>query len=194
MQHLITCGKCKKQYAPPAVKTAPSIVQCPACGYPTMLGNMSSADHTIINDQPQQPAGSNPKGWLIHYNQDNKQMQSFELAQGVYTIGRKTTQPLATFCIEDEYVSKIHCTLAVQSQGLHTTFWLYEEQGSTNGTFVNESKQKLVPKNKIQLQHNDTFQIGMSKLVLLIFTNGNHKTSEADKTVVYTTNDKTVII
>lgn len=72
------------------------------------------------------------------------------LSAGVYTIGRKPTNHIV---IPDPYVSGSHAVLIVQKEGISI-----EDVGSTNGTFVEDTK--LIPHIAAPLGYGVRVQIG----------------------------------
>jgi pSer/pThr/pTyr-binding forkhead associated (FHA) protein len=69
------------------------------------------------------------------------------LAGGIKTVGRA---PRADFVVDAPLVSRLHCRLTLQDDGL-----LVEDLESTNGTFVNGERV-----TKLVMRHGDALRVG----------------------------------
>lgn len=75
---------------------------------------------------------------------------SFALTAEKYTIGRSESSDI---CIADPTISGHHCTLTLQEDGRYAI----QDEGSTNGTKVNENKLGAEP---VVLTNGDILQVG----------------------------------
>lgn len=78
------------------------------------------------------------------------------LSKGVYTIGRRPSNQIV---LTDPYVSGSHAVLCVEPEGM-----TIEDVGSTNGTFVDETK--LLPNVPAPLPYGVKVQIGQGSFYL----------------------------
>lgn len=86
--------------------------------------------------------------WLIESTEESPETLLFRLLPGaIKTVGRA---PRADFVVDAPLVSRLHCRLTLQADGL-----LVEDLASTNGTFVNGSRVA-----KGVLANGDTLRVG----------------------------------
>ncbi|MEI6079267.1 MAG: FHA domain-containing protein [bacterium] len=89
--------------------------------------------------------------WLLELQlKDHDDVQRYYITDGVVTIGRENCD----INIEDEKVSKHHCTLYLHSEQLSLV-----DHNSTNGTFVNGFKVE-----KKELNNLDTVIVGTTRI------------------------------
>lgn len=86
--------------------------------------------------------------WLLESTPDSPSSLLFRvLPGGIKTIGRA---PRADFVVDAPLVSRLHCRLTLQTDGL-----LVEDLESTNGTFVNGERV-----TKLLLRAGDALKVG----------------------------------
>jgi pSer/pThr/pTyr-binding forkhead associated (FHA) protein len=86
--------------------------------------------------------------WLLESSSDAPEALTFRiLPGGIKTVGRA---PRADFVVDAPLVSRLHCRLTLQSDGL-----LVEDLESTNGTFVNGERV-----TKLLLRNGDALRVG----------------------------------
>lgn len=86
--------------------------------------------------------------WLLETRADAPDPLTFRiLPGGIKTVGRA---PRADFVVDAPLVSRLHCRLTLQPDGL-----LVEDLESTNGTFVNGERV-----TKLVLRGGDTLRVG----------------------------------
>lgn len=86
--------------------------------------------------------------WLIESTPESPDTLLFRLLPGaIKTVGRA---PRADFVVDAPLVSRLHCRLTLQPEGL-----LVEDLASTNGTFVNGTRVA-----KGLLANGDTLRVG----------------------------------
>ncbi|MBR6434808.1 MAG: FHA domain-containing protein [Aeriscardovia sp.] len=85
-------------------------------------------------EQRQRPAASSAVPTLLIIIDGPRAGATFPLGDQPITLGRSTTN---TIVLNDEYVSAHHTRL---SRDAGTGVWMLEDVGSTNGTYLNESR------------------------------------------------------
>lgn len=86
--------------------------------------------------------------WLLESTPDSPSTLLFRLLPGsIKTVGRA---PRADFVVDAPLVSRLHCRLTLQADGL-----LVEDLESTNGTFVNGERV-----TKLLLRTGDALKVG----------------------------------
>jgi pSer/pThr/pTyr-binding forkhead associated (FHA) protein len=86
--------------------------------------------------------------WLLESTPDSPSSLLFRLLPGsIKTVGRA---PRADFVVDAPLVSRLHCRLTLQTEGL-----LVEDLESTNGTFVNGERV-----TKLLLRAGDALKVG----------------------------------
>lgn len=110
----------------------------------------------------------------------------FEIGEQALTFGRS---PKAHVQIDDKAVSTEHAQIIIEKDDKGKNSYVLEDLGSTNGTFINESKIE-----KQQLRHNDTLRIGWNAFTFIDEDEVDlEKTSEIKKSwipgVYYTKDD-----
>ena len=86
--------------------------------------------------------------WLIESTPQSPKTLLFRLLPGaIKTVGRA---PRADFVVDAPLVSRFHCRLTLQDDGL-----LVEDLESTNGTFVNGERV-----TKLVMRHGDALRVG----------------------------------
>jgi pSer/pThr/pTyr-binding forkhead associated (FHA) protein len=86
--------------------------------------------------------------WTLESTSESLETLVFRLVTGaIKTVGRA---PRADFVVDAPLVSRIHCRLTLQDDGV-----LVEDLDSTNGTFVNGTRVK-----RILLASGDTLRVG----------------------------------
>jgi pSer/pThr/pTyr-binding forkhead associated (FHA) protein len=86
--------------------------------------------------------------WTLESTSESPETLVFRLVTGaIKTVGRA---PRADFVVDAPLVSRIHCRLTLQDDGV-----LVEDLDSTNGTFVNGTRVK-----RILLASGDTLRVG----------------------------------
>ena len=91
---------------------------------------------------------SAPDMWLLESTPDSPSTLLFRLLPGsIKTVGRA---PRADFVVDAPLVSRLHCRLTLQADGL-----LVEDLESTNGTFVNGERV-----TKLLLRTGDALKVG----------------------------------
>lgn len=131
------------------------------------------------------PRLPDPPGWLIRHT-ENKSTKTFPLLVGKNYLGRKADPLLNPFIVidEDTYVSKIQAVFSVELIKDQYHFFIADSaadnggRASSNGTFVNGNTQRL--NGRVELQDNDTIQLGLTKMVLRI---NNTSVKEAEQAV-----------
>lgn len=86
--------------------------------------------------------------WLIESTRESPEALLFRLLPGaIKTVGRA---PRADFVVDAPLVSRLHCRLTLQADGL-----LVEDLESTNGTFVNGERV-----TRLVMRHGDALRVG----------------------------------
>jgi len=86
--------------------------------------------------------------WLLESTPDSPETLLFRLLPGsIKTVGRA---PRADFIVDVPLVSRLHCRLTLQPDGL-----LVEDLESTNGTFVNGERV-----TRLLMRHGDALRVG----------------------------------
>lgn len=86
--------------------------------------------------------------WLLESSADAPASLTFRILPGsIKTVGRA---PRADFVVDVPLVSRLHCRLTLQSDGL-----LVEDLESTNGTFVNGERV-----TKLVMRSGDALRVG----------------------------------
>ncbi len=83
----------------------------------------------------------------------------FTISQPVFTFGRTDSNQVQ---IDDLAVSNQHAQIICETDDKNKTRYFLEDLGSTNGSFVNETKIK-----KRQLHHKDTLRIGWNMFTFI---------------------------
>jgi pSer/pThr/pTyr-binding forkhead associated (FHA) protein len=110
----------------------------------------------------------------------------FDICDPAFTFGRGSDNQVQ---IDDLAVSTEHAKITIETDTEGVQAYILEDLGSTNGSFINESKV-----SRQRLHHNDTIRVGWN---VFIFIDENEqdpeKTSEIKKSwipSVYYTKDK----
>ncbi|MCU7551421.1 FHA domain-containing protein [Chitinophagaceae bacterium LB-8] len=109
-----------------------------------------------------------PVAWLICHT-EHQSSRPHSLYAGENYFGRALADGKRSILLEhDIYVSRYHAVVEVQL-GLYPKVFIqdagaYTGKPSKNGIYINGSSQRI--QNKVQLQENDTVQIGVTKLIL----------------------------
>ena len=117
------------------------------------------------------PPKAKSKVWLVRHT-ENLPTKTFDLRIGKNTIGRKAIDPsyeipdIVVTKDEDQWISRgIHCSLEVQVNNSEVSVIL-SDNGSTNGTFINEKEYRLNPGDEEYIEDDETIQVGRTKFVL----------------------------
>ena len=110
---------------------------CPNCG--TELDNDPTVVYLPLEDRKEHPltpaeaaAVEGIRGFALVVEQGPRAGMTFVLNPGITTVGR---HPDSDIFLDDVTVSRHHCRFIVQEGRLTV-----EDSGSTNGTYVNESR------------------------------------------------------
>ncbi|HEY7703220.1 MAG TPA: FHA domain-containing protein [Acidimicrobiia bacterium] len=110
---------------------------CPACGLvldgdPTVayVELEERAEHPLTKEEAGSLEGFD--GWALVVERGPQAGLTFVLPAGLTTVGR---HPESHIFLDDVTVSRHHCRFLTESDGLAV-----EDSGSTNGTYVNESR------------------------------------------------------
>lgn len=204
----IRCGKCKVilQYDPIALHNKKPIIKCPKCKAinqiplselsekPKIKNDFSpnTDDQTIIEDNTN---NTDEVGWIVVHD-ENTHTQTYPLFLGVNIIGRKSGSKPCDVMIEtnDKYMSRNHCAIEVVKNRRGQYDYIVYEVSATNGTFINASiDKKLSRHDQIYIKDGNTIQMGHTKVVLKTKEMALN-ISEAQKTVINTDYNKTIII
>jgi pSer/pThr/pTyr-binding forkhead associated (FHA) protein len=101
-------------------------------------------------------------GFLVSYD-GNPLGQSWSIHQGTNLLGRQGSMAGADVEFPHATVSSRHATLFAKS---HPGRMVLEEQGSTNGTFVNDTA--LSPGQQRELRDGDRVRLGLFNLIAKI--------------------------
>lgn len=110
------------------------------------------------------PTAKNSNFHLFKYNEETKQQTEIPLFnyKSFFLIGRDAE--LADIVIQDDedgdLVSKQHAVLQFRKSEKGVVCCYLMDLGSTNGTFLNDSREELPTKRYIQLKNNDVFKFG----------------------------------
>ncbi len=92
--------------------------------------------------------------WILQGSQPETDPLTFRLAPGaIKTVGRA---PRADFIVEAALVSRLHCRLSAQEDGLEVV-----DLSSTNGTFVNDKRVE-----RAILASGDRLRVGRLELTI----------------------------
>jgi pSer/pThr/pTyr-binding forkhead associated (FHA) protein len=92
--------------------------------------------------------------WILQGTQPEAEPVTFRLAPGaVKTVGRA---PRADFIVDVALVSRLHCRLSAQEDGLEVV-----DLSSTNGTFVNDKRIE-----RAVLASGDRLRVGRLELTI----------------------------
>ncbi len=160
-----TCPVCKS--------TTPLLdIYCGDCGYLLNSPTSDSGEAEISHHTEEAPAAE-----LV----DEQTSRRYRLRIGVNTVGRQGTDILST----EGTVSRNHATITVSESGI-----LVEDLGSSNGTKVGDNR--LQPNAPVAASAGDTVRFGTWKLVLV--AGAGNAASPADRTILASSDDKTVVI
>jgi DNA segregation ATPase FtsK/SpoIIIE, S-DNA-T family len=95
-------------------------------------------------------------GWLLVLNGKHKG-EDFRLREGKNTVG---TDPSAEVRLDEPHISLKHANITVKRASENTGGYSVIDLDSTNGTFLNESKEKI---GREELVDNDTITFGTTK-------------------------------
>jgi pSer/pThr/pTyr-binding forkhead associated (FHA) protein len=95
-------------------------------------------------------------GWLLVLNGPQKG-EDFRLREGKNTVG---SDPAAEVCIKDAHISLKHASITVKRASDTTGAYSVIDLDSTNGTFLNDSKEKIT---REELVDNDTIMFGTTR-------------------------------
>jgi len=130
--------------------------------------------------------------WLVRHT-EMMQIKSFELVEGINTIGRDRQFFLNIVLDDDPYISRHHAVIEIVKSSVIKVF-ISDGMGSKpskNGIYLNGNPRRI--EKKTPIQHNDTIQIGNTKLVLILPINDT-SISILEKEVDESEYMKTVII
>lgn len=183
-KYIITCPICRKQYklTPKDPSTlAKKTFSCPNCCYttpfPTLIKELA-APQPITRSEREEPTPVNPQMHLATKVSQNVGMQPkayitvigsnarFVLNQGIYVIGRKSSDSTATLQIApDISMSRQHARLAVQMVGGRLMAQIIGLKAN-NPIFVNGKV--YAAGQPCTLKTGDKLQFGMTRFVFSI--------------------------
>lgn len=97
---------------------------------------------------------------IVHNNTLPTPIQCTFTENDEIQIGRS---PACTIAVADSRLSRVHCRLFFDQ-----TRYCVEDLGSTNGTFINSNKVRIVPKKPTSLVHGDIIHIGETQVHIQI--------------------------
>ena len=173
----IICPQCRKRYTIKAQNLSAisgQRFQCPKCGYATTIGAMlrSSAGgppnvlKTHIAGGQAKPVGGTQvvsRNNIVTLVVESTGM-TFPLSQGVYTLGRQSSDSRASLQIApDRYMSRLQANLEVS---MLPTGAMCRIMGvsSTNRIFVNN--REIEPNSAAVLKNGDSLLLGMTKVLV----------------------------
>ena len=160
---------------------------CPKCG---QLNRVPSqlAPNAIPTQQTQKQAAA----WLVQIS-EQENPATFELYEGLNTVGRLSASGSVNIAIgtTDKGISRHHFDLMVVKNSRQEFEFLIGDNGSANGTYINENKEKLQPHSQIYLADGDVILIGNTRLKL---KSSQSKPIETSKTEINTDRSKTVLL
>ena len=146
----IECPKCHSRFtlnAPSLEAMASKPFLCPKCGVPSADGKTHVASRGNLVSLVVETTG-----------------RTFSLAQGVYTLGRDSSDSRASLRIApDPYMSRLQAGLEV-SPGTSGTKCRVVGLNATNPVFVNNVR--LEPNTGVSLKNGDRLLLGMTKVIV----------------------------
>lgn len=172
----IECPKCHSRFtlnAPSLEAMASKPFLCPKCGFSSSFGQLLgiraravSAPHTHIAGGVPSADGKThvaSRGNLVSLVVETTG-RIFSLAQGVYTLGRDSSDSRASLRIApDPYMSRLQAGLEV-SPGTAGTKCRVVGLNATNPVFVNNVR--LEPNTGVSLKNGDRLLLGMTKVIV----------------------------
>lgn len=141
-------------------------------------------------------------GWLIVHT-ENQPTITYSISEGDNFFGRAEEGYLVDIPIKgDFYVSRCHANLKVTKK-IDKNYELVlfdngerrDNSPSTNGTYLNGERKRLDKKSFSKIVHDDTIQVGQTKLVFKSkFHSPNYNFEEARKEVKESNYTATIII
>lgn len=101
---------------------------------------------------------------------EKTEAQTFQLDNGLYTLGRYVNKPgvyVPDIAIKtnDTFISKKHCQITVLTNKSGGKDYILRDAGSTNGTFFNNATKALEKNDEVYLSHSDTIMLGDTHVV-----------------------------
>jgi len=205
----IRCGKCKVvlEYNPNELHKTRPILKCPKCKAINEVPLSEIKKTTIKDKEPllqddeqtiienNTNNNNNEVGWIVVHSEETH-TQTYPLFLGVNTIGRKSiSKPCDVMIVtDDRLMSRNHCAIEVIKNRRGQYDYVVYEVSATNGTFINASiDKKLSNHDQIYIKDGNTIQMGITKVVLKTKEMAI-SIDEAQKTVINTNYNKTIII
>ena len=196
----IRCGKCKVvlEYDPEQLNKTKPRIKCPKCNAINEVPVNRDVNTEVVKNNEDtiiKSYNNEDVGWIVVHD-EKLNTKTYPLRLGVNVIGRKSISKPCDIMIEtdDKYMSRNHCAIEVVKNRRGQYDYIIYEVSSTNGTFINASiDKKLSQHDQIYLKDGNTIQMGHTKVVLK--TKEVAMTiDEAQKTVINTDYNKTIII
>lgn len=138
---------------------------------PNVDKNASSNDYQQHKNETAEHEGRQRAAWLIVHAKD-KPTVSYTLYVGENVFGRPGSNYECDIPIDDEYVSRSHAIIHIDTDSLGRFNYVLLDNGakrsgkaSSNGTFVNGNAARITASGKVFLLDGDAIQIGYTTLV-----------------------------
>jgi len=155
------CKKPQKLAVPEFKKTEPASNK-------TVIESNKTVIETKIEQSDKND--SHKKAVLNVLRNTKTEAQSFQLDNGLFTVGRFVNKP-GTYVPDiairtnDTFISKKHCQITVVMNNKGGKDYILRDAGSTNGTFYNNANKALEKSDEVYLNHSDTIILGDTHII-----------------------------